>query len=310
MVHDQQPETDFDLTVRFFPPPEDLAACLTTVYLLETRIGGGAKVTDYLQPEWGNLRFFCENAPYAKVVDPDEPEPSFVDGARFQATGPSSKPVYFEMGETRMWGIGLKPLGWAKLIAKPANESANIITDGEKHPTFRHLADLCDLLCEPSQDDEEQFAKLVQALRENLQPTRDEARIIAIHEAMVDPYLTSIDDFADAAKMHKRTLERLCNRHFGFSPRFLLRRQRMMRSLAAFMLSEGESWSRTIDRHYHDQPHFVREFHEFMGMSPTEYATIDHPILNAFMTERQRIWGSPVQTLDKPRQDLDGGNAP
>ena len=310
MVHDQQPETNFDLAVRFFPPPEDLAACLTTVYLLETKIGGDAKVTDYLQPEWGNLRFFCHNAPYARVVNPDTSEVTFVDGARFQATGPSSKPVYFEMGETRMWGIGLKPLGWAQLIARPAHESANTICDGERDPTFRHLAGLCDLLCDPSHDDDEQFAKLVKALRDKLQPTRDEARIIAIHEAMVDPYLTSIDDFADAAAMHKRTLERLCNRHFGFSPRFLLRRQRMMRSLAAFMLSEGESWSRTIDRHYHDQPHFVREFHEFMGMSPTEYATMDHPILDAFMTERQRIWGSPVQTLDKPRQDLDGGSTP
>ena len=310
MVHDQQPETNFDLTVRFFPPPEDLAACLTTVYLLETKIGGDAKVTDYLQPEWGNLRFFCHNAPYARVVNPDTSEVTFVDGARFQATGPSSKPVYFEMGETRMWGIGLKPLGWAQLIARPAHESANTICDGERDPTFRHLAGLCDLLCDTSHDDDEQFAKLVKALRDKLQPTRDEARIIAIHEAMVDPYLTSIDDFADAAAMHKRTLERLCNRHFGFSPRFLLRRQRMMRSLAAFMLSEGESWSRTIDRHYHDQPHFVREFHEFMGMSPTEYATMDHPILDAFMTERQRIWGSPVQTLDKPRQDLDGGSTP
>ena len=74
-----------------------------------------------------------------------------------------------------------------------------------------------------------------------------------------------------------------------------------MRSLAAFMLLDGGSWSGVLDDHYHDQAHFVRDFRAFMTMSPTEYGGLDHPILRAFMTERARIWGSPAQTLDKPR---------
>ena len=45
----------------------------------------------------------------------------------------------------------------------------------------------------------------------------------------------------------------------------------------------------------------MHEFHTFMGMSPTQYAAMPHPVLAAFMEERQRIWGSPVQTLDTPR---------
>jgi hypothetical protein len=38
-----------------------------------------------------------------------------------------------------------------------------------------------------------------------------------------------------------------------------------------------------------------------MGMSPSEYAAMEHPILSTFMVERQRVWGSPVQTLDRPK---------
>ena len=38
-----------------------------------------------------------------------------------------------------------------------------------------------------------------------------------------------------------------------------------------------------------------------MRMSPSEYAALDHPVLSAFMAERARIMGSPVQTLDRPR---------
>ena len=101
--------------------------------------------------------------------------------------------------------------------------------------------------------------------------------------------------------MSKRTLERLCAKHFGFSPLLLLRRQRMMRTLSTFMLYERSKWSAVIDQHYHDQAHFVREFHSFMKMSPSEYASMPHPILSAFMKERNRVLGSPVQTLDQPR---------
>ena len=78
------------------------------------------------------------------------------------------------------------------------------------------------------------------------------------------------------------------------------RRQRVMRSLTAFMLSKRRNWSDTIDPHFHDQAHFVRDFRAFMTMSPREYAALEHPILTAFMPERERIWGSPAQTLDRP----------
>ena len=67
------------------------------------------------------------------------------------------------------------------------------------------------------------------------------------------------------------------------------------------MLEPEASWSNVIDGHYHDQSHFVREFHAFMRSTPSEYAALPHPVLSAFMVERKRIWGSPVQTLDKPK---------
>ena len=37
-----------------------------------------------------------------------------------------------------------------------------------------------------------------------------------------------------------------------------------------------------------------------MGMKPTEYAALPHPILSAFMAQRAKVWGSPAQTLDPP----------
>lgn len=293
-------ELQTKVDVRFFAPPPDLAPCFTTFYRLRLTLPPGKRVVDYLQPEWANLRFFSRNAPTTWLIDSDDS----ID-VRFTATGPSSLPTRFAMGATYMWGIGLLPLGWARFVGVPADSLANTISDGERADVFARFRPLLSLLNERSGEDEEIFERAVRFFRKLAPPPRDEARILAIHEAMIDPDLTQVTDFAERTGMTKRTLERLSLRHFGFSPQLLLRRQRMMRSLAAFMLGGGKSWSETIDAHYHDQAHFVHEFHAFMGMSPSEYAAMPHPILSAFMAERQRVWGSPVQTLDAPRRNPD-----
>jgi AraC-like DNA-binding protein len=66
------------------------------------------------------------------------------------------------------------------------------------------------------------------------------------------------------------------------------------------MLQRGARWTEAMDRQYHDQAQFTREFREFMTMSPSDYAGRPHPILSAFMDARAKAWGSAAQTLDRP----------
>ncbi len=284
------------LDVRFFAPPEDLAPCFTTFYRLEVDVPDGVEVEDCLHPEWANLRFFSDNPPLPRIEGGEA-----IGRVRFQATGPSSRPTHFVLGQTRMWGVGLFPLGWARFIGMDASCSANTLVDGETSPVFSRFAALCDVLCTREATDEEQFDALIAFFRGLAGPPADAKRIQRIHAELVDPYIVQVEELARRSGLSKRTLERVCAKHFGFAPRLLLRRQRMMRTIAAFMLAKRANWSAVIDRHYHDQSHFVHEFHAFMGMSPSDYASQPHPILAAFMAERERIWGSPVQTLDRPR---------
>lgn len=292
---EQSEQTDC-VEVRFFAPPDDLAPCFTTFYRCRIRAPDGGRIVDYLQPEWSNLRFFTGSLPRVR----SSRDGTIIEG-RFQATGPSSRPVYFEVGSTDLWGIGLLPLGWARFVNVSAQNYCDTVVDGERDEVFSRFAPLGEMLRESTASDEKQFELITDFFRNLAPPPRDAPRILRVHEAMLDPYLVDVGKLAEHVGLTKRTLERTCGRHFGFPPRLLLRRQRMMRSLAAFMLSEGKSWTETIDRHYHDQAHFVHEFHAFMGMSPSEYAAMDHPIIDAFIANRQRVWGSPVQTLDIPR---------
>jgi AraC-like DNA-binding protein len=283
------------LTAEFREPPAPFEGCFTTFYHLTLKLPEGAgPVTDYLQPEWANIRFFCGAAPDAAIGA------SRVEGARFVGTGPSALPCRFTLGPVRMWGVGFLPLGWARFFNAEASSCANIICDGAAHPAFAHFAGLTEALCDPEASIEEQYDALVAAMAAAMRPNRDEPRITRVHAALVSGAHSSVHDLADACAMSIRTLERICLRYFGFPPKLLMRRQRFMRSLTSFMLHRGTRWTEAMDDHYHDQAQFTREFHEFMTMNPSEYSALDHPILTSFMEARAKVWGSAAQTLDPP----------
>lgn len=288
---------------RFYPPPSQFDGCFTTFYHATFDVIGGGTVEDYLQPEWSNIRFFAGSRPTSQIGT------SHVSGARFNATGPSSLPCHFELGSSRMWGVGFLPLGWARFMDASAYDLANIVCDGASHPVFTRFDCLSDALCDPEMTLEEQLAAIIDGLERLMRPNRDEPRIVKIHAALVSGQYLAVGDLADACNMSIRTLERMCHRYFGFTPKLLMRRQRFMRSLTSFMLHSGQKgglrWTEAMDGEYHDQAQFTREFSEFMTMTPSRYAALDHPVLASFMEARARIWGSAAQTLDLPARTDD-----
>ncbi|MEQ8410585.1 MAG: helix-turn-helix domain-containing protein [Erythrobacter sp.] len=279
---------------RFHPPPGRFDGCFTTFYHLDLETRAGGQVEDYLQPEWANIRFFAGARPFAEIGS------SRIDGPRFSATGPSSRPCRFRLGTSRMWGIGFLPVGWARFVEAEAYDLANVVCDGEAHPAFARFAPLCETLCDPEASLDEQYAAILGWMDALMRSNRDEPKIVRVHEALVSGACASVADIAEASGMSIRTLERVCRRYFGFTPKLLMRRQRFMRSLSAFMLRDGSRWTEAMDGHYHDQAQFTREFREFMTMNPSDYAALDHPILSAFMEARAKAWGSAAQTLDRP----------
>ncbi|HVR90255.1 MAG TPA: helix-turn-helix domain-containing protein [Novosphingobium sp.] len=284
------------VAVRFYPPPPELQRYFTTFYRADIAVSDGGKVTDQVQPEWANLRFITGSPINTETIGGDR-----LSDLRFVATGPSMQAVRFTIGTCRLWGIGLLPLGWAKFVGAPADALADVIADGSADPTFARFASLARTLIDGPDDVEQSLAAICHHFNAyRNEPVVDEARILAIHEAIIDPDVDTVSELVARVDAAQRTVERVCHRAFGFSPKRLLRRQRFMRSLTQFMLDPSLKWIGAIDGSYHDQAQFVRDFREFMGMTPREYAATPHPILGAFMRERARVSGAAVQTLDSP----------
>ncbi|MCX7864600.1 MAG: AraC family transcriptional regulator, partial [Novosphingobium sp.] len=137
------------IDVRFFRPPPELEGCFTSFYRLEVEVAGGARVEDWLQPEWANIRFFAGDRPDAQVPGGD-----CLSGAAMTVSGPTSLAIRFRLGTTRAWGIGLFPLGWARFADVEASSMANRLFDGRSHPVFSRIAPLADTLFSVPPDDE------------------------------------------------------------------------------------------------------------------------------------------------------------
>lgn len=289
---------DNAVSVRFFAPSPALAPYVSTYYLTEVNVPDGAEIFDWLHPEWANFRISdraCLRAAIGKAAL--EPCPRLI------VTGPTSYAAKFVTGPARIWGVGLLPLGWARLFDSSAALYADRSVDGEADPAFAALAPLAGQVFESHPDPLAEVARIDAHLCAMLQcqtASEDEVRIRTAHAALLDDELKSVTDLSERLGMSSRSLERFSLKVFGFSPKLLMRRQRFLRSLAQFMLDPSLTWISTLDWHYVDQAHFVRDFKRFMVMSPSHYGAQDHPVMRAAAQARSAAMGAAVQALHKP----------
>jgi AraC-like DNA-binding protein len=283
---------DFSISVRFFRLSEALRPYFTALYHFDIDCRDGAVVEDYLHPEWAAMRFTHGAVPKA-CFGPGEPAAQWP----FVVSGPNSKSIHFGVATSRIWGLGLMPAGWAKFVDGRARDFTDRTVDGTAGDAFRVFAPIHEMTRDLAVPPEETGRAINAYLLEHLgRPSPHEAQILACHEAIRDPEVANVADLAGRLGLTARSLERLCGRYFGFPPKLLLRRQRFLRSLAQFMLDPGRNWSEALDDQYYDQAQFVRDFRSFMGMAPSEYADMPHPIMEKIIAHRMADQGAAPET--------------
>ena len=142
------------------------------------------------------------------------------------------------------------------------------------------------------------FDRLDRFFEDRAQPDeRRERQIRAIHAALLDPEVTTVERLADRTGLSHAVLSRACLRSFGFTPKLLLQRQRFLRTLAALAAGEDRPIGKLLDGAYVDHSHFNRDFKRFMGLSPSEYLAGPRLILKAAMGSREKALGAALQGL-------------
>lgn len=286
---------------RFILPAPALRRYVTTYYFFELDAPDGREVADLLHPEWASARFMLDGSVYASVF-PDLPAAVPVASL----TGPTLRACHIRFRNARMAGIGISPLGWHNLIGVDASKRTNRVFDVTSEPAFTLFETIWPRIA--GLRDAEQMAAIFDTVLLTALglPDARENEVEVLHIALTRPDMANVAQLSKTLNMSAQRIERLSRRVFGFPPKRLLRRQRFLRTLGIRLLDPELRWTSAMDEQYHDQAHFTRDFHDFMGMSPRDYLAMPRPISQAAMRARAEALGQPLQVLQVPgRSDSD-----
>ena len=278
------------VSLRYFAPDARLGGLISSYYLFES---DAQMTTDVLRAELAQARFVTSGAARLRFADGGiEPCP---DAMLIGAT--SSAMVFEGDGPFALAGAGLMPVGWAALIGCDADEVAD---------TVLPFADLAGAVVTRTLDrlkaagSGEGAAAALDALFLTL---AERARLAPLwFTRATDAWLTAspnplVDDLVGAVDVSARQVERLSKRIYGASPKLLARKYRALQAAVRLSTGEATDWSEAAGDSFYDQSHFIREFRQFVGLTPTRFAAESAGVMRLTLEGRRRLPGIPKLAL-------------
>lgn len=280
--------------VDFWLPSPPLQACVSGYHRYHLNGGGpGERVDDVFFPAWANIRFSPGAEPWSVEIgrrrfDP-VPESAFF--------GPSSHAGYVSVSAGALIGIGLTPLGWARLHGGDISQWADRVVPLEE--VFPWLAASAGAIA-AADDPPAVFDPLLNDALERAPPAHPAIEIIFAR--LLDPAVERVADLGEGLGLNARQVARLTRAYFGFTPKLLLRRARFLRALGAIRALDRGQWKNAIAAAgYWDGSHFLRDCHLFLGKPLSEFMAMPRPVNRASMERRTTILGAPMQSLHDPQ---------
>jgi AraC-like DNA-binding protein len=279
------------ISIRYFAPHPALRLHVSSYYWFESELPAFA---DLMRAELGQIRLVV-----AGEASNDYGGGRVRPGRAAVLQGPTSVPVHYRAnGRLALFGIGLLPRGWAELVGVPAADLADDAVDLAGVLPAPAVAALLDGVANAGSDGRR--CALVDAfLRRRLEGARDAH---AWFTGLADGWLTGsgnpdVDALVAASGMSARSVERLCQRIYGASPKLLARKYRALGAAVRLATGEAEDWAAAAGDAFYDQAHFIREFRAFTGMTPARFLADAAPVTRLTIARRRQLRGLPQLAL-------------
>lgn len=93
-----------------------------------------------------------------------------------------------------------------------------------------------------------------------------------VDRIIADREITRVEDIVSRFDLGKRTLQRIFRRYVGVSPKWVIRRYRLIEAAGRLANGKAANWSAmALNLGYFDQAHFINDFKALVGTSPAEY---------------------------------------
>ncbi len=228
--------------------------------------------------------------PPLRMTEPrPEAQPREIAGAWL--SGPHERPIINEpTAQTHVVGATFRAGGIAAFLGGPADALANRIVP--LHAASSTLGDPEELVESfgGGMDADDALRTMRRRLSASVAPpARARAWRHAI-EALTSCETESVGQVQESLGVSRRHFVAEVRRRAGLNPKALQRIARMRRLLDQLDARRPIHWSReAVGAGYSDQPHAIRDFRAFTGMTPTQY-----------VRRRQQSWGNQVDPAEAP----------
>lgn len=283
--------------LRYEQPDVRLAEFFTDYHVLDSEEREGVPAVDWMLPSWPAIRIFLSERRLAVTLRRRTYDP--VPVASLYGTTSRAMEVTTNGGVTI--GVGISPLGWARLVRRPADAFRDRITplDEVLPPAIVET-----LVAQLRASDQGPAVKgiLDAFFLEYLgAPDPNEPAIRQLAALIVNDETQDLPTAAAAVGISEMQLRRLSTRYFGFPPKTLLIRTRFLRSFLRMLSAGGPADYSLIAHSYHDVPHFLRDAQHFLGMTPRRFMALETPKLDAVLRARAAVLGAATSALQAAR---------
>lgn len=260
-------------------PSPDLREIVARHYVFGAELPSGYELQDDLLSETAFIRILIQGDWAARM-----PDGSWSNVGPMVFFGANARPLRVRVcGSFKVIGVAIRPAGWHTLFDRPAN----LYTD-----CMISLRDVwgedSDRLHQAVLGAGEDVDAVITAIEEVLR-TRISARpaahpdqaMLAFERIARFDSTRRIADICKELGIAQHALERRCMAMFGMSPKRILRRSRFLDMAAVIRGLCNPDEQVLAELRYTDQSHLNREFREFIGMTPGQFAHSTTPLLTA-----------------------------
>ncbi|MDY8135394.1 helix-turn-helix domain-containing protein [Aquimarina sp. 2201CG5-10] len=209
---------------------------------------------------------------------------NFILQPRSMVLGQTIDPFYIEpTGYVNTFAIRFYPYGFANFATVPIKTLANKETPIKKLFGEKIASKLEEEIIQAT-DTKQRIEIIEQFLLKKLS---EQSTVDNIVRTTVDTLLstkgnTSISDILKGDLSKRRQLERKFVKQIGISPKQLGKVIRLQGALKMLLNNEGESLTNiAYENEYYDQAHFIKDFKEFTGVSPSAFLENENMTLSS-----------------------------
>lgn len=291
-MHHAYPAQDKDgfVGLRYWAPPEQLKDYFGAAYLFTANRPSYRDITRADMPQ---LRFMLRGSGFY----------TFHDGSRAETPeicmlGPTMGATRFDLDSpAKVVGIAVLPLGWMAMGCESADKWSDRLYDAAAvHGSVyeEHLA------CMRAGSEPDRAVEGVwRFLAAHIQRATPEmkALVVAIDHWLSKDSSPQVEALAAATALSQRQIARYTNRLYGAPPKLLARKYRALRCAAQIVLDQ-KNWVELCEEGtFYDQPHFIREIKQFIGLTPHQLLT--DPTIVARLTVQRRAMTGLLSELNR-----------